>query len=168
VTVATRTSGTIQRVSATRIRVAGQADYWNPAGGWTPLAPATYRIAVQRQRADGTWVNFNSVVPGRSWNITGVVGVYRLAHLRTCTRPYTASSSRAVRITAPAAKHKAPTGTPAKRCDPNYAGACVPIASDVDCAGGRGNGPAYVRGPVRVIGTDIYGLDRDGDGVGCE
>lgn len=52
-------------------------------------------------------------------------------------------------------------------CDPNYSG-CVPIASDVDCAGGSGNGPAYVRGPVRVIGSDIYDLDRDGDGVGCD
>jgi hypothetical protein len=52
-------------------------------------------------------------------------------------------------------------------CDPNYSG-CVPIASDVDCAGGSGNGPAYVRGPVRVIGTDIYDLDRDGDGIACE
>lgn len=56
----------------------------------------------------------------------------------------------------------------ASNCDPNYSGACVPIASDVDCAGGRGNGPAYVRGPVYVIGTDIYGLDGNGDGVGCE
>lgn len=53
-------------------------------------------------------------------------------------------------------------------CDPNYAGPCVPVASDVDCAGGSGNGPAYVRGPVTVVGSDIYGLDRDGDGMGCE
>lgn len=52
-------------------------------------------------------------------------------------------------------------------CDPNYSG-CVPIASDVDCAGGSGNGPAYISGPVQVIGSDIYGLDRDGDGWGCE
>ena len=55
-----------------------------------------------------------------------------------------------------------------QQCDPNYTGACVPIASDVDCAGGGGNGPAYVQGPVRVVGTDIYDLDRDGDGIGCE
>ncbi len=53
-------------------------------------------------------------------------------------------------------------------CDPNYTGACVPIASDVDCSSGSGNGPAYVRGPVTVVGTDIYDLDRDGDGIGCE
>ncbi|HKX24094.1 MAG TPA: G5 domain-containing protein [Candidatus Saccharimonadales bacterium] len=53
-------------------------------------------------------------------------------------------------------------------CDPNYSGACVPIASDVDCGGGSGNGPAYVYGVVTVVGTDIYGLDRDGDGYGCE
>ncbi len=53
-------------------------------------------------------------------------------------------------------------------CDPNYADVCVPIASDVDCAGGSGNGPEYVQGPLRVIGTDIYGLDRDGDGIACD
>ncbi|MFN0113842.1 MAG: hypothetical protein ACKVPY_04110 [Paracoccaceae bacterium] len=53
-------------------------------------------------------------------------------------------------------------------CDTNYSGVCVPVASDVDCARGSGNGPAYVDGPVLVIGTDVYGLDRDGDGVACE
>ena len=53
-------------------------------------------------------------------------------------------------------------------CDSNYEGACVPIASDVDCAGGSGNGPAYVQGPVRVVGNDIYALDREHDGVACE
>lgn len=51
-------------------------------------------------------------------------------------------------------------------CDPNYSG-CVPIASDVDCVGGSGNGPAYT-GMVRVIGSDIYDLDRDGNGWACE
>ncbi|MBM0238668.1 hypothetical protein JNW88_18680 [Micromonospora sp. ATA32] len=28
--------------------------------------------------------------------------------------------------------------------------------------------PAYVDGPVRVVGSDIYDLDRDGDGIGCD
>ncbi len=56
----------------------------------------------------------------------------------------------------------------AQACDPNYGMACVPVASDVDCAGGSGNGPAYVRGPVSVVGRDIYKLDRDKDGYGCE
>jgi hypothetical protein len=60
------------------------------------------------------------------------------------------------------------TKTSSPKCDPNYSGACVPISSDVDCAGGSGNGPAYVHGPVRVVGSDIYDLDRDGDGVGCD
>ncbi|WP_405094465.1 G5 domain-containing protein [Micromonospora sp. NBC_01412] len=54
-----------------------------------------------------------------------------------------------------------------RRCDPNYGG-CVPIASDVDCAGGSGNGPAYVTGPIEVIGDDIYDLDRDNDGYACD
>ena len=54
-------------------------------------------------------------------------------------------------------------------CDPNYKGACLdPNASDYDCAGGSGDGPKYVQGPVSVVGDDHYGLDADGDGVGCE
>ena len=53
-------------------------------------------------------------------------------------------------------------------CDPNYTGQCVPVASDVDCGGGSGNGPAYVNGIVTVVGSDIYDLDRDGDGQGCD
>jgi hypothetical protein len=38
----------------------------------------------------------------------------------------------------------------------------------VDCAGGSGNGPRYIDGPVYVTGADPYGLDSNGDGVGCE
>lgn len=74
-----------------------------------------------------------------------------------------AAQAAAQQAAAQQAAPAAPSG-----CDPNYAWACVPIASDVDCAGGSGNGPAYVRGPVKVIGTDIYGLDSDHDGIGCE
>jgi len=60
-----------------------------------------------------------------------------------------------------------PLNSSSSACDPNYSG-CVPIASDVDCAGGGGNGPEYVQGPIRVIGEDIYRLDGDGDGIACE
>lgn len=62
----------------------------------------------------------------------------------------------------------APAPSPAAddKCDPNYSG-CVPIASDVDCAGGSGNGPAYLSGTARVVGSDIYRLDRDHDGIAC-
>lgn len=63
---------------------------------------------------------------------------------------------------APPTRRSAPSN-----CDPNYSG-CVPVASDVDCAGGSGNGPAYVSGPIRVVGSDIYDLDRDGNGIACE
>lgn len=60
-----------------------------------------------------------------------------------------------------------PVAPPSSSCDPNYSG-CVPVASDVDCAGGSGNGPAYASGVVQVLGYDIYDLDADGDGYGCD
>ena len=55
---------------------------------------------------------------------------------------------------------------PGPGCHPSY-DPCVPLASDVDCAGGAGNGPAYT-GRVQVIGPDEYALDADGDGIGCD
>ena len=56
--------------------------------------------------------------------------------------------------------------TTSKPCHASYT-PCVPVASDVDCRGGSGDGPVYV-GQVKVIGPDVYGLDADHDGVGCE
>jgi hypothetical protein len=58
---------------------------------------------------------------------------------------------------------------PEKDCDPSYPDACLKVGiGDYDCAGGSGNGPNYVEGPVTVRGSDPFGLDGNGDGVGCE
>lgn len=63
-----------------------------------------------------------------------------------------------------------PSASAAKRkCDPNYRGRCLrPGVSDYDCAGGGGNGPYYVSGPFRVVGSDRHRLDADRDGIACE
>jgi beta-lactam-binding protein with PASTA domain len=62
-----------------------------------------------------------------------------------------------------------PPTTPSRSCHPSYEGACLdPSASDYDCAGGSGNGPKYVNGPVRVRPPDPFDLDADADGLGCE
>lgn len=83
------------------------------------------------------------------------------------TAPVTQVTSNGTYVeTAPAAP--VPFADAGNGCDSNYSGACVPIASDVDCAGGSGNGPAYVAGPVYVVGSDVYDLDRDGDGIACD
>ncbi|MEM6925461.1 MAG: hypothetical protein AAF602_00930 [Myxococcota bacterium] len=59
--------------------------------------------------------------------------------------------------------------TSSDRCSPCYPDTCLcPDCGDYDCAGGSGNGPNYVPGPIRVAGCDPFGLDRDRDGVGCE
>ena len=52
-------------------------------------------------------------------------------------------------------------------CDPNYSGCLNPNALDYDCLGGTGDGPLFT-GRVEVLGVDHYGLDNDGDGIGCE
>lgn len=78
------------------------------------------------------------------------------------TAPKSATTPSSGTYTAPAPAPATPSG-----CDPNYAGACVPIGSDVDCAWGTGNGPLYFSGTARVVGSDIYGLDRNHDGIAC-
>ena len=100
----------------------------------------------------------------------GVPGVKTLTYEVTLTNGVQTAKKllREVVTKAPVTKVTAIGTKEQARCDPNYSGACVPIASDVDCAGGGGNGPAYVSGPVKVIGSDIYGLDSDHDGIGCE
>ena len=57
----------------------------------------------------------------------------------------------------PAAPQPAP---PAASCNPNYT-PCVPnVPYDLDCAD--------IGFTVHVIGVDVYRLDGDGDGLGCE
>ena len=52
-------------------------------------------------------------------------------------------------------------------CTPGYS-PCIPPGPDVDCAGGSGNGPRYVQGPIQVSGSDPYRLDGNNDGIGCQ
>ena len=88
---------------------------------------------------------------------------YRSAPPRTAVPTTRAGVARPVTTT---------TAAPAASggCHPSYSGACVPTGfSDVDCAGGSGNGPGYVSGKrFQVVGPDVYGLDNDSDGVACE
>lgn len=61
-----------------------------------------------------------------------------------------------------------PPAAPSGDCTPGYS-PCLPPASDYDCQGGSGNGPAYTgRVSVDHAHGDPYDLDRDGDGVGCD
>ncbi len=94
-----------------------------------------------------------------------------------CAAPATTTTVKAVPTTAmpttaPIARLVPTTAAPAAGagCHPSYTGACVPTGfSDVDCAGGSGNGPGYVSAKrFQVVGPDVYRLDSDGDGVACE
>ena len=90
----------------------------------------------------------------------------------TTTRRATTTTHRPTTTTRrPATTHRAAptTAPPARNCDPAYPDKCLHDGiGDYDCAGGSGNGPNYVSGPIRVRPPDPFGLDADGDGVGCE
>jgi len=83
--------------------------------------------------------------------------------------PVTAPPSTRATV-ARAAVAPATTAAPAQRCHPSYEGTCIPPdVSDADCAGGSGDGPWYVyEKNIRVVGPDVFGLDSDHDGIGCE
>ena len=59
---------------------------------------------------------------------------------------------------------------PAEPCEPSYPNVCLdPSAADYDCAGSAEDGPEFVEGRVRIIGSDPFDLDGSPrDGVGCE
>jgi micrococcal nuclease len=77
---------------------------------------------------------------------------------RTVLDPFRAVSTG---LSGPASQTPPPSG----KCDPNYAGGCVPpYPPDLDCADIRAMGIA----PVRVVGSDPHRLDGDHDGLGCE
>jgi hypothetical protein len=116
-------------------------------------------------------INTSSLAKGKTQvQSSGIDGVKAITYTVTLTNGTETGRTSEEVITVASVNEVLLVGTyeaPEPTCDPNYSG-CVPIASDVDCSGGGGNGPAYVRGPVYVTGSDIYGLDRDGNGVGCE
>jgi hypothetical protein len=59
---------------------------------------------------------------------------------------------------------------PPSNCDSAYPTICLRDGiGDYDCAGGSGDGPNYVYATnFTVRSPDPFGLDADGDGVGCE
>jgi micrococcal nuclease len=110
--------------------------------------------AIAREEGRGQWASTTTAAPPETTTST--------------TAPATTPAPPPT--TAPPTTSPPTTSPPAPDCHPSYEGACVPnVTSDVDCAGGSGNGPYYVQGPVRVVGPDVYDLDgNDNDGIGCE
>jgi len=74
-----------------------------------------------------------------------------------------------VRATTTTKDTKVPVPPQRGNCSPCYPDVCLKVGvGDYDCAGGSGNGPNYIGGPIRVVGCDPFDLDRDHNGWGCE
>ena len=143
----------------------------------------TTKIATETQVIPFTTMTVNTTsLPAGTTKVTtpGVNGITTLTYKLTFTNGVQTAKDLVGQITTTQPVNQVtsigtyvtpkPIAPASSSCDPNYSGACVPnvYPSDVDCSGGSGNGPYYVAGPVRVIGTDRYDLDRDGDGYACE
>ncbi len=131
-----------------------------------------YVFRADRPLAPNRSVNYTLVRTGRAK--VYVYGGVRFA----AARPYFRAQNRARRAkaglwgppcngntTKPAARTRpggvARSGTRGA-CDPNYAGACLPVyPPDVDCRD-------IVARDIRVVGTDVHRLDVDRDGIACE
>ena len=141
-------------------------------------------LAYVHRVSDGLFVNLDLARSGFAQQLTVPPNVAHAEEIRQAVAE-ARSATRALWSACPAAGPPAPATTaspsaPARPattaaaastggCHPSYRGACVPIAEDVDCAGGTGNGPAYVaQKDIQVVGPDEYGLDADNDGIGCE
>jgi hypothetical protein len=141
------------------------------SGRVAPRLPG-HTVYLQRRTAYYGWVTIKRQELGRysrfhfsvSPHHVGSV-VYRVRDPKIGRRVLSAVSD-SMRLNVHAAYTK-PPAQPAQSCTPGYS-PCIPPAYDVDCAGGSGNGPEYVEGPVYVTGDDPYELDADGDGVACE
>jgi len=82
-------------------------------------------------------------------------------------RPDTVVTLVVARVVQPLVTTPPPSSSQGSNCTPGYS-PCLPPASDYDCGGGSGNGPKYVYVVEHITGSDIYDLDADGDGLGCE
>lgn len=69
----------------------------------------------------------------------------------------------AAAVTSPQPVASPPPPAASAGCHPSYS-PCLPIVGDLNCDDVRALGKA----PVRVLGSDPYRLDGDGDGFGCE
>lgn len=125
-----------------------------------------------QQRSGSSWRTIKRATLSKTSRYSFIVrpkstGLKRFRVWDPATKGSATSVSRVVRVRVKAKPSNGGGSSSSSQCTPGYS-PCVPVASDVDCAGGSGNGPAYLQGPITITGDDPYGLDADGDGIACD
>jgi len=148
---------TAKSISGWKLHDYGRKNTYTFATGFS-VKPGVVVTIFSGRGTNSSTKRFWGRTSGEIWNNTST------------ERAYLRNSAGTLMSTWPPAATPTPTPKPpAANCHPSYAGVCLtPGIGDYDCAGGSGNGPNYVAGPVRVVGWDEFDLDRDNDGIGCE
>jgi hypothetical protein len=154
---------------------------WRRPGvvGWIAIAVVVLVVLVVLANIGGNQTNTvaqRTDAPATT-AVTTVTTPPPTTELATTTTAAPTTSPPTTRKPTPTTRYRPPTTrkppqttrAPARNCDPAYPGRCLQDGiGDYDCAGGSGNGPNYVDGPLTVRSPDPFDLDRDHDGVGCE
>jgi hypothetical protein len=146
---------------------------WRRLGvvGWIAIAVVVLVVLVVLANIGGNQTNTaaqRTDAPATT-AVTTVTTPPPTTELATTTTAAPTTSPPTTRPTPTTRKPPQTTRAPARNCDPAYPGRCLQDGiGDYDCAGGSGNGPNYVAGPLTVRSPDPFGLDSDHDGVGCE
>jgi hypothetical protein len=155
-----------------------QLSVTGPSGGLTTQARSV-RVAGRVTRGASVRVGGEPVmVSGRRFRArvslrlgrNRIRVVARKAGRRTTRRAVTVTREAVPAPVVTPEPTPAPTPEPAPEpsCHASYEGGCLdPNSYDYDCEGGSGDGPDYT-GTVRVVGDDVFDLDRDGDGIACD
>jgi endonuclease YncB( thermonuclease family) len=137
---------------------------WALAVEYPPNTAQADVLAEAQQRAEDA--GRTTTTPAPTTTTTDAPTTTTAAPTTTTTAAPTTTTTLAPTTTTAAPTTTAP---PASNCHSSYKGACLMVGQgDYDCAGGSGNGPNYVSGPISVVGYDEFDLDRDNDGIGCE
>lgn len=126
----------------------GSSATWTPDnGGSGPVTIAAVPCLALSEPSEAVATKVFAIGPGK------------LSQASEPLQPTPGAREAACNTTPVPSASSSTTGAESGGCDPSYPDVCLRVnAGDYDCAGGSGDGPNYVTGPIRVRPPDRFAL----------